>query len=110
MKTKIGVIGLGFMGSAHARIYKKLKDCELVAVCDKDPEKNYLAKLYNCKFCIDSEELLRENLDAVSVCTPTSFHRDVVLAALEKGKHVLVEKPFADSLKKGEDMAKSILL
>jgi len=106
MKVKIGVIGLGFMGSAHARVYKKLKDCELVAICDSNPEKKQLAAAYDCKFCGDIDEFLGENLDAISVCTPTSMHRDVVMAALEKGKNVLVEKPFADSLKNGEEMGK----
>ena len=106
MKVKVGVIGLGFMGSAHARVYSKLKDCELVGICDTNSDKKPLAKMYNCKFFQDSEEFFGENLDAVSVCTPTSMHRDVVKDALENGKHVLVEKPFADSLKNGEEMAK----
>ena len=106
MKVKIGVVGLGFMGSAHARVYKKLKDCELVAIYDSNPEKKKLAADYDCKFCVDFNEFLGENLDAVSVCTPTSLHRDVVMAALEKGKNVLVEKPFADSMRNGEEMEK----
>ncbi len=106
MKVKVGVVGLGFMGSAHARVYNKLKECELVGICDSNSDKKHLAKAYNCKFFEDSEEFLGENLDAVSVCTPTSMHRDVVIAALEKGKHVLVEKPFADSLNPGEEMVK----
>jgi UDP-N-acetylglucosamine 3-dehydrogenase len=106
MKVKVGVIGLGFMGSAHARVYSKLKDCELVGICDSNSGKKQLAKAYNCNFFADSEKLLGENLDAVSVCTPTSLHRDVVVDALEDGKHVLVEKPFADSLSHGEEMAK----
>ena len=110
MKTKVGVIGLGFMGSAHVRVYKKMKNCELVAICDINPEKKHLAKLYNCKFYIDPEEFLAENLDAVSVCTPTSLHMDIVMDALEKGKHVLVEKPFADSLRKGKEMAKKAVV
>jgi len=106
MKVKVGVIGLGFMGSAHARVYNKLNDCELVGICDSNSDKKQLAKAYNCKFFEDSEDFLGENLDAVSVCTPTSMHRDVVIDALEKGKHVLVEKPFADTLRNGEEMAK----
>ena len=106
MKVKVGVIGLGFMGSAHARVYGKLEECELVGVCDSNPEKKHLAKTCNCKFFEDCEEFLAEDLDAVSVCTPTSMHRDVVIAALEKGKHVLVEKPFADTIKNGEEMMK----
>jgi UDP-N-acetylglucosamine 3-dehydrogenase len=106
MKVKVGVIGLGFMGSAHARVYSKLKECELVGICDSNPEKKHLAKTYNCKFFENSEEFLGENLDAVSVCTPTSMHRDSVINALEKGKHILVEKPFADTIRNGEEMTK----
>ncbi len=106
MKVKVGVIGLGFMGSAHARVYSQLKDCELVGICDSNSEKKQLAKMYNCKFCEDSADFLEEDLDAVSVCTPTPMHRDVVIEALEKGKHVLVEKPFADTLRNGEEMAR----
>jgi UDP-N-acetylglucosamine 3-dehydrogenase len=106
MKVRVGVVGLGFMGSAHARVYSKLKECDLVGVCDSNSDKKQLAKMYNCKFFEDSEEFLGENLDAVSVCTPTSMHRDVVIDALEKGKHVLVEKPFADTLRNGEEMVK----
>ena len=106
MKVKVGVVGLGFMGSAHARVYSNLKDCELVGICDSNLDKKHLAKAYNCKFFEDSEEFLEENLDAVSVCTPTSMHKDVVIDALEKGKHVLVEKPFSDSLRNGEEMVR----
>lgn len=106
MKVKVGVIGLGFMGSAHARVYSKLKDCELVGVYDTCLDKKPLAKMFNCKFFHDSEEFFGENLDAVSVCTPTSTHSEVVKGALENGKHVLVEKPFADSLKNGKEMTK----
>jgi len=106
MKVKVGVIGLGFMGSAHARVYNKLKECELVGICDSNSDKKHLAKTYNCKFFEHSEDFLGENLDAVSVCTPTSMHSDVVMDALEKGKHVLVEKPFADTLRNGEEMVK----
>ena len=106
MTIKVGVIGLGFMGSAHARIYSKLKDCKLVGICDSDKEKKHLAEVYNCKFFTDSEEFLKQDMDAVSVCTPTSLHRDVVIAAIECGKQVLVEKPYSDSFIDGKEMAK----
>jgi len=106
MKVKVGVVGLGFMGSAHARVYKKLNNCELVAICDSDPTKKQVADSYGCSFCADLNQFLKQDLDAVSVCTPTSMHHDVVTTVLEKGKHVLVEKPFADSLTKGESLVK----
>ena len=94
------------MGSAHARVYSKLKDCELVGICDTNSDKKPLAKMYNCEFFEDSKEFLKQSLDAVSVCTPTSMHRVTVENALDNGKDVLVEKPFADSLKNGEQMVK----
>jgi UDP-N-acetylglucosamine 3-dehydrogenase len=103
---KVGVIGLGFMGSAHARVYSQLKECELVGVCDKDRTKKQLAKMYNCKFFDNPQEFLKEDLDAVSVCTPTSLHKETVMAALEHDKHVLVEKPLANNLRNGEEMVR----
>ena len=109
MKVKVGIVGLGFMGSAHARVYSQLKECELVGICDSSSEKKYLAKTYHCKFFEKLEDLLREKLDAVSVCTPTSMHRDIAREALERGKHVLVEKPLATNLRSGEEMVKKAL-
>jgi UDP-N-acetylglucosamine 3-dehydrogenase len=106
MKVKVGVVGLGFMGSAHARVYKKLDNCELVAICDSDPSKKELADSYGCTFHSDLNQFLDEHLDAVSVCTPTSMHHDVVSTVLDSGKNVLVEKPFADSLSNGESLVK----
>jgi UDP-N-acetylglucosamine 3-dehydrogenase len=101
---KVGVVGLGFMGSAHARVYNQLKECELVAICDSNREKKQLAKMYNCRFYEDFKNFLREDLDAISVCTPTSMHNDVVVEALENGSDVLVEKPLANNLRNGEKM------
>jgi UDP-N-acetylglucosamine 3-dehydrogenase len=94
------------MGSAHARVYAKMKYCDLVGICDTNSNKKHVAKMYNCKFFEDSEKFFGENLDAISICTPTSMHREAVLNALDAGKHVLVEKPFTDSLKNGEEMTK----
>lgn len=103
---KVGVVGLGFMGSAHARVYNQLEECELVAVCDSNREKKQLAKAYNCKFFANIKDFFRENLDAVSICTPTSTHKEAVTDALENGKHVLVEKPLANNLRNGIELVK----
>lgn len=109
VKVKVGIIGLGYMGSAHARVYSKLKECELVGICDIDPRKRHLAETYGCKFFIDSKDLLKEEMDAVSICTPTLTHREIALEALENDKHVLVEKPFTTDVRSGQEILKKAM-
>jgi len=106
MKVKVGVVGLGFMGSAHTRVFSQLKECELVGICDSNPVKTYLAEKYRCRFFENFTDLLEEELDAVSICTPTFNHRETALEALEKDKHVLIEKPLATNVKDAEDIIK----
>jgi UDP-N-acetylglucosamine 3-dehydrogenase len=113
--TKVGVIGLGYIGAAHTRIYKQMKDCDLVGVCDSDLGRRRLAEAYHTRFFADYQELLKEKLDAVSICTPTVSHVDIALEVLESDCHILVEKPFARTkeeakkvLKKARDTGKLI--
>lgn len=98
--TRVAVIGLGIMGKHHARNYARMDDVELVAVCDLNHELAMnVAERYNCKAYAGYQELLnREKLDAVSIAVPTTTHKDVVLEAVRKGLHILVEKPIAGTL------------
>lgn len=93
----VGVIGVGAMGYNHARVYSKLENANLVAVADVVEETvKKVAKKYNTKAYCEIEDLLKDSeIEVVSVCVPTTFHRDVVMQAIEYGKHVLVEKPIA---------------
>ena len=109
MKVKVGIIGLGYMGSAHARVYSQLKECELVGICDTDPTKKHLAETYHTKFFTNRKKLLKEELDAVSICTPTFTHREIALETLEDDKHILVEKPFAINVKSGQEIVKKAI-
>lgn len=106
MGIKVGVIGLGYMGSAHARIYSQLRGCELVGVCDINPGKKYLAETCQCKFFKKFKDFLKEDMDAVSICAPTSSHKQVALEALKESKHVLVEKPLATNVRDAERVLK----
>ena len=95
--TRVAVIGLG-MGLHHARVYKSSAMAALTAICDKDPA--WLAhisrELEVPRIYTDYHELLRDTeVEAVSVCVPTSLHARVTIEALEAGKHVLCEKPMA---------------
>ena len=94
MSIKLGVIGTGVMGHNHARIAYTLPGIELVGVADVDLSRaEEVAQKYRTKPFSDYRQLLAE-VDAVVVATPTSTHYEITTAALNAGKHVLVEKPF----------------
>lgn len=93
---RFGVVGVGLWGAMHARVFSESPEADLVAICDTDPER--LEKVGD-QFSVGErfgnyEDLFAwGELDAVSVATPDFAHREIVLAALEGGLHVLVEKP-----------------
>ena len=97
---RVAVIGAGHMGERHARIYAGLPDVELVAVCDtRESAARDLAARTGASAYSDFGELLRrDDLDAVSVCTPDGLHREPSELAMLGGRHVLVEKPIATTL------------
>lgn len=97
-KVRVGVIGFGNMGSAHAKhIYDGLIDgMELVAVCDVDEAKREKAKtaFQNVSVFASHVELLKANItDAVIIATPHYFHCPIAIDAFKAGQHVLSEKP-----------------
>ncbi|MEA4957777.1 Myo-inositol 2-dehydrogenase [bioreactor metagenome] len=104
--VNVGVIGVGAMGYNHARVYYRLDNANLVGV--SDVSENTLAKVskkYDTKGYTEYLDLLKNpEIEAVSVCVPTTHHYNVVMAAIENGKHVLVEKPIAFTLKEAEGM------
>jgi predicted dehydrogenase len=94
---RVGVIGLGFFGSRHARIYLNHPAAELVAVCDTDPARvaSFAAET-GAKGFEDFRALLAlPELDAVSICLPDRLHEDAAVAAAHAGKTTLLEKPLA---------------
>jgi UDP-N-acetylglucosamine 3-dehydrogenase len=108
-KVNVGVVGVGAMGHNHVRVYTRLKNANLLAVSDL--MKGTLAevsKKYNTVGFVDYDNVLKmPEIDAVSVCVPTTYHYEVVMSAIEQGKHVLVEKPIAFTLKEAKDMVKA---
>jgi predicted dehydrogenase len=95
------------MGEWHAESYKKLKNAELVAVCDKDAgwAEHIRAKYEAPHAFSDYREMLEmKDLDAVSVAVPTFLHLPIAEAAFAAGKHVLMEKPMAMNAAEGEKM------
>ncbi len=94
---KAGVVGVGAIGKNHARIYSQLEGCELAAVFDTDADAAAAIVAQYGGRVAGSVEELSELVDAVSVSTPTSTHRAIGEALLAAGKHVLIEKPIADT-------------
>ena len=94
--VRIGIIGVGVMGSAHVRSVGQLKNCKLTALCDIDPQALERQKESGAELFSDSEALFESGkVDAVIISTPHYSHVPLALRALERGLHVLVEKPVA---------------
>ncbi len=104
----IAVIGVGNIGKHHARNYYELPTSNLVAISDlNETIGKELAKKYSCKFYKDYKEMLKkEDIDAISIAVPTSLHKQVALDVLNANKHILLEKPIADTIKNAEEIIK----
>jgi UDP-N-acetylglucosamine 3-dehydrogenase len=105
-KLGVAVIGTGFWGRNHARIFKELEETELLAVCDINAERaKNVAKQYGAAAYVNSGKMLkRKDIEAVSVCTWSIKLAEEALKALKNGKHVLVEKPMATNVKQAEKL------
>ena len=103
-RTKVAVVGVGHLGSRHARVYAESPGAELVGVADVDSGRaRAVAESHGVRAVADFTELIPE-IDAASVAVPTVSHREVTARLLEAGIHVLVEKPIASSLSEGREM------
>jgi UDP-N-acetylglucosamine 3-dehydrogenase len=105
-KLKTAVIGTGFWGKNHARVYKELSETELLAICDIDAERaSNVAKQFGVTPYTSAEKMLKnEDIEAVSVCTWSTSLAKEATKAVRNGKHVLVEKPMAASTKQAEKL------
>jgi predicted dehydrogenase len=117
---KIGVVGLGFMGTTHLQAYPKIPNAHIAAVASSDEKKlsgnvdsaagnlgreSAPLDFTNVARFRSAEELFADpNVEAVDLCVPSSLHASLAQAALAAGKHVLVEKPMALSGKECDAM------
>ena len=99
---RVGVVGVGYLGQHHARIYAAMPGVTLAGVADTDAARAAeVGDRYRARACADYRELL-PGLDAASVATPTVSHFEVVRDLLEAGVDVLVEKPMAQRPEQAE--------
>ncbi|ASK62224.1 oxidoreductase [Virgibacillus phasianinus] len=109
-KIKIGVIGAGSISEMHFESYKNNSDVEIYAVCDLNEQRaEEKAEKYGAeKYYTNYQDLLdNPEVDAVSICTWNNSHAEISIAALNSGKHVLVEKPLCKTVEEARNIEKA---
>jgi len=100
----IGVIGVGYLGQHHARIYSELDNVRLSAVIDPDRERaEETAKKYGCEAFFDYKDVLNK-VDALSIVTPTTLHYPIALECIKAGKDILIEKPISSTVEEADKL------
>jgi predicted dehydrogenase len=103
-RVKIGVVGVGSLGQNHARIYASLPEAELIGVCDVDLARAEKIAAQHGTKAFASIDDLAGRVEALSVVVPTDKHREVAGKLIEKGLHLLVEKPIAATTAEAEEL------
>ena len=105
-KIKFAVIGCGHIGKRHAEMVSRNEEAQLVGLCDIKPASELAIQHFNVPFFNTVEELLESGLDidVINVCTPNGLHSSQSSMALDKGYHVVVEKPMGLSKAKCEEV------
>ena len=105
-KLRVGVVGVGHIGSNHARIYSELPNAaDFTAVYDVDLARaNSIAKKFRATVAKSLDEFAGL-VDAASIATPTNTHHEIAIELLRRGKHLLVEKPIAENPQHATELA-----
>ena len=106
-RTKVGVIGTGFIGPAHIEALRRLGNIEVVALaeCSDDVAKSKAEAIDIDRYYGDYKELLKDaSIQSVHICSPNYLHYEMAKAALEAGKHVICEKPLAISVAEAAEL------
>ena len=104
MSVRVGVIGIGYLGQHHVRIYSELEDTELVAVVDTvEKRADAFAVKYGCEAYYDHRDIFNK-VDALSIVTPTITHYSIALDCIRAGKDILIEKPITVSVNEADEL------
>ena len=102
--VRVGVIGVGVLGQHHARLYRECPDSELVGIYDSNPASSQTAAAEFETTAFATIDELVDAVDAVSVAVPTTLHHAIATDLLQRGCHVLVEKPLAATVEQGREL------
>lgn len=105
-KIKVGVVGVGYLGMLHARIYSELEGVELTGVSDIDKARAEEAARHTASKPFFEYSELCGKVDAVSIAVPTGLHYKVASYFLNEGIDVFIEKPITENLKDAEDLVR----
>jgi len=101
-KIRIGVVGIGYLGKFHVEKFQKNKDCQLVWLVDKN---NKNLKNYKDKYNVSTNyKEIADDVDAVSIVTPTVNHYEIARYFIERNKHVLIEKPMTQTVSEAKKL------
>jgi UDP-N-acetyl-2-amino-2-deoxyglucuronate dehydrogenase len=108
-KLGFGIIGMGNISTFHAKCIQHIDTCELIAVCSRSEDKaKKAAQEYDVPYYANYVDLIsRNDIDVISICTPSGMHLEPALAAAQAGKHVLVEKPIEITLERADQIIKA---
>jgi UDP-N-acetylglucosamine 3-dehydrogenase len=99
---KVGVVGVGVMGSNHARVLSEISGVQLVGILDPDrKQRDLVTRAVGCPAFSDMGALLRGGIDAVTIAAPTHLHHDLALECISRGVNLMVEKPIASNVAEG---------
>ena len=102
--VRVGVIGVGYLGKIHAKIYQRMPDVELIGVVDThETAARQVADECGCEAWTDIDDII-DKIDAVSIVVPTGLHLEVAKPFLEKNIHMLLEKPVAPTYEESEQL------
>ena len=105
-KIKLGLLGVGHLGKIHLKCIENT-EFELIGVYDPDPsvqkyvEENYRVKIY------DSADDLIEAVDAIDIVSATTTHFELAIKAINRGKHVFIEKPICSTIEEAKSLVKA---
>lgn len=109
-KVGFAIIGCGHISFKHAQALQRIKDAELVAVCDINQEQlNFFLEEYKVNSYSSIEEMLMSepNIDIVNICTPSGTHARIAVQVAEHKKHLVIEKPIALTLEDSDRIIKA---
>ena len=102
---RVGVVGVGHIGKNHARLYGDLPSAKFTAVYDIDQPRAKKITEKSHALAAHSIDEFAENVDAASIATPTSTHFEIAKQLLDRGKHLLIEKPIAENTAHATELA-----